>query len=41
MNTKWAIDATMPVEAPFEERADVPREVWEPMDLSQYIEGWR
>ena len=24
MNTKWAIDATKPVEAPFEERADVP-----------------
>lgn len=41
MNTKWAIDATKPVEAPFEERADVPREVWEPMDLSEYIEGWR
>jgi 2,5-furandicarboxylate decarboxylase 1 len=41
MNTKWAIDATMPVEAPFEERADVPREIWEPMDLSQYIEGWK
>src|SRR6266498_4050945 len=37
----WAIDATKPVEAPFEERADVPREVWEPMDLSEYIEGWR
>src|SRR6266540_1012512 len=41
MNTKWAIDATKPVEAPFEERADVPREVWEPMDRSEYIEGWR
>jgi 2,5-furandicarboxylate decarboxylase 1 len=41
MNTKWAIDATMPVEAPFEERADVPREVWESMDLAEYIEGWR
>src|SRR6266571_5645604 len=41
MNTKWAIDATKPVEAPFEERADVPREVWESMDLSEYVEGWR
>ncbi len=41
MNTKWAIDATMPVEAPFEERADVPREVWEHMDLTEYIEGWK
>ena len=37
MNTKWAIDATMPIEAPFEERADVPREIWEKIDLSQYI----
>ena len=35
MNTKWAIDATMPVEAPFEERADVPRHVWEDMDLGE------
>jgi 2,5-furandicarboxylate decarboxylase 1 len=41
MNTKWAIDATMPVEAPFEERADVPRDIWEPMDLSRYIEPWK
>jgi 2,5-furandicarboxylate decarboxylase 1 len=37
MNTKWAIDATMPIEAPFEERADVPRRLWENLDLSQYI----
>jgi 2,5-furandicarboxylate decarboxylase 1 len=37
MNTKWAIDATKPIEAPFEERADVPREVWETIDLGQYI----
>ena len=40
MNTKWAIDATRPVEAPFEERADVPREVWEHMDLAEYVEDW-
>ena len=38
MNTKWAIDATMPVEAPFEERADVPRDMWEKLDLSEYIQ---
>jgi 2,5-furandicarboxylate decarboxylase 1 len=37
MNTKWAIDATKPVEAPFEERADVPREIWENMNLKDYI----
>jgi hypothetical protein len=37
MNTKWAIDATKPVEAPFEERADVPRAIWENMNLSDYI----
>jgi 2,5-furandicarboxylate decarboxylase 1 len=39
MNTKWAIDATKPVEAPFEERADVPRHVWENLDLEAYIRG--
>lgn len=38
MNTKWAIDATMPVEAPFEERADVPRALWEDLDLAEYID---
>jgi 2,5-furandicarboxylate decarboxylase 1 len=37
MNTKWAIDATMPVEAPFEERADVPRQLWENLDLAAYL----
>jgi 2,5-furandicarboxylate decarboxylase 1 len=41
MNTKWAIDATMPVEAPFEERADVPRGVWEDMDLREYLADWQ
>jgi 2,5-furandicarboxylate decarboxylase 1 len=39
MNTKWAIDATMPIEAPFEERADVPRELWQAMDLAEYLEA--
>jgi 2,5-furandicarboxylate decarboxylase 1 len=38
MNTKWAIDATMPIEAPFEERADVPRDVWERIDLAEYLQ---
>lgn len=37
INTKWAIDATKPFDAPFEERADVPREVWERMDLQDYL----
>jgi UbiD family decarboxylase len=41
MNTKWAIDATKPVEAPFEERADVPREAWENLDLSDYVSHWK
>jgi 2,5-furandicarboxylate decarboxylase 1 len=40
LNTKWAIDATMPVGLPFEERADVPRSAWEPLELSQYIPNW-
>jgi 2,5-furandicarboxylate decarboxylase 1 len=39
--TKWAIDATRPIEAPFEERADVPGEIWEKMDLADYIQGWK
>lgn len=37
LNTKWAIDATKPVNLPFEERADVPREVWSDIDLRQYL----
>jgi hypothetical protein len=27
----------MPVEAPFEARADVPRGMWENLDLAKYI----
>jgi 2,5-furandicarboxylate decarboxylase 1 len=38
MNTKWSIDATMPIEAPYEERADVPRSYWENLDLSAYLD---
>lgn len=41
MNTKWAIDATMPVEAPFEERADVPRAIWEGINLAEYVGEWQ
>jgi 2,5-furandicarboxylate decarboxylase 1 len=41
MNTKWAIDATRPVEAPFAELADVPEHVWREMDLSKYVRGWK
>jgi 2,5-furandicarboxylate decarboxylase 1 len=39
MNTKWAIDATMPIEAPYEERADVPRSYWENLNLSEYLDS--
>ena len=38
MNTKWAIDATKPVGAPFEDLADVPREVLDRIDLGDYFE---
>ncbi len=37
LNTKWAIDATKPVDLPFEERADVPRDVWTSINLKDYI----
>ena len=39
LNTKWAIDATKPVGIPFEERADVPSDVWSSMDLGDYLKG--
>jgi 2,5-furandicarboxylate decarboxylase 1 len=38
LNTKWAIDATKPVDQPFQERADVPEKVWKNIDLSRYLE---
>ncbi len=38
MNTKWAIDATMPIEAPFEELAEVPKDVLDGIDLGDYFE---
>ena len=37
LNTKWAIDATKPIGLPFEERADVPRDIWEKIKLSDYV----
>ncbi|MGH8248015.1 MAG: UbiD family decarboxylase [Gammaproteobacteria bacterium] len=37
LNTKWAIDATKPIEMPFEERADVPRDVWTRIKLKDYL----
>jgi len=40
MNTKWAIDATRPVEAPFAELAEVPDRFWRELDLAQYVRGW-
>jgi 2,5-furandicarboxylate decarboxylase 1 len=38
LNAKWAIDATKPVDLPFQERADVPDEVWRNMKLEDYLE---
>ena len=38
MNTKWAIDATMPIEAPFEDLADVPQDVLDRVNLGDYFE---
>lgn len=37
LNTKWAIDATKPVGLPFEERADVPRDIWTKLNLEDYL----
>jgi len=37
LNTKWAIDATKPVGLPFEEKADVPAEIWQKIDIKQYL----
>ena len=40
MNAKCIIDCTKPVGYSFEERADVPKEVWEKVILKKYINGW-
>jgi 2,5-furandicarboxylate decarboxylase 1 len=37
LNTKWAIDATKPVDQPFQEKADVPEEYWKDIDLESYL----
>jgi 2,5-furandicarboxylate decarboxylase 1 len=41
MNTKWAIDATMPIEAPFEDLADVPKDILDRTNLGDYFEDLR
>lgn len=40
LGTKWAIDATRPINLPFEERADVPPEVWSKIRLADYLPGF-
>lgn len=37
LNAKWMIDATKPVNLPFQERSSVPRHVWENMRLEDYF----
>ncbi len=37
LNTKWAIDATRPIDLPFQQRADVPSEFWKDINLESYI----
>jgi 2,5-furandicarboxylate decarboxylase 1 len=37
LNAKWLIDATKPVGLPFQILADVPAEVWKPMNLADYF----
>jgi 2,5-furandicarboxylate decarboxylase 1 len=37
LNTKWAIDATKPIEQPFQEAADVPSEFWKNIDIASYL----
>lgn len=40
INAKWAIDATKPVDLPFQARADVPEAIWKNMRLEDYLEGF-
>lgn len=40
LNTKWAIDATKPIGIAFEERADVPSNVWSEINLEDYITNY-
>ncbi|MDA4111529.1 MAG: UbiD family decarboxylase [Thaumarchaeota archaeon] len=37
LNTKWAIDATKPIDQPFQESADVPKQYWKSIDISNYL----
>ncbi|MBI2860720.1 MAG: UbiD family decarboxylase [Chloroflexi bacterium] len=37
MDSKVAIDATRPIELPFETRITPPRDIWESMDLADYV----
>ena len=37
LNTKWAIDATRPIDLPFQEKADVPEKFWKDIDLKEYL----
>src|SRR5208282_3264959 len=37
LNTKWSIDATKPIDLPFQERADVPVKFWKDIDLNSYL----
>ncbi len=37
MNSKWFIDATKPCGLPFQERADVPEDVWKNINLDEYV----
>ena len=38
LNTKWAIDATKPIDQPFQEKADVPEQFWKNIDLTKYLQ---
>jgi 2,5-furandicarboxylate decarboxylase 1 len=37
LNAKWIIDATKPVNLPFQEVSDVPTEVWQKIDLDAFF----
>lgn len=37
LNTKWSIDATKPIDEPFQEKADVPEEIWKRINLNDYL----
>lgn len=37
INTKMIIDATKPIDVPFPERCDPPKEVWQKIDIKEYL----